>query len=172
MRKLFILTLLFVGISINYSAADHPIKLTSSMIKYDAKTKSIRVECKVFFDDFAPVISASLIKSINQSNLTKDDLRRIENYFIEKYKITINGKTLPWEIKSYDIAKRETILTLVFTHSNITLNKGDQIHIENALLFEVFGDIQSNWMTLRFPPFLKNEYFECTTFNQKYSHTL
>lgn len=142
------------------------------MIKYEAKYKRIGVVCKVFFDDFSPAISATLLRSINQSNLTKDDLRRIENYFTAHFQININGKIMPWKIESYDIAHRENILTLVFSKTPMTLKKGDDIKIENTLLFEMFGDIQSNWMTLRFPPFLKDYNFESNTFDSVYSYTL
>ena len=149
---------LILSISITYASKGHPIKLTSSEIKYDAKTKSVRVECKLFIDDFAPAISATLMRSINQSDLTKDDLKRIENYFISKYKILINGKLLSWKIKSYDIGNN--ILSLVFIINNVEIKKGDDLEIENALLFEAFGDVQSNWMTIRFPPYIGNYNFE------------
>ncbi len=169
MKKILFITFLLFNLSIAYSFKEHPIKLTSSEIRYDEKKKSIKIECKLFIDDFAPVVSSTLIRNLNQSKLTKDDLRRIENYFIAKYKIAINGKTLSWKIKSYDIASN--ILTLIFINDDIKIQKGDDLVIENTLLFEVFGDIQSNWMTMRFPPHLRRYTFESKIEKYYYSHT-
>ena len=45
--QIIILSTLFIFFSFS-----HPIKLTSSIIKYDTETKSISMECKVFIDDF------------------------------------------------------------------------------------------------------------------------
>ena len=172
MKKLLFIAILFFSFTIGYSSVGHPIKLTSSLIKYDTKNQNIGIECKVFIDDFSPAISKTLLKNINESNLTKDDLSRIEHYFITKFKISINGMSLPWKIKSYNIEKRENVLTLVFSKTPVILKKGDRIKIENTMLFDIFGDIQSNWMTLRFPPFLKNYNFESNIFKDPYSHTL
>ena len=172
MKKLLCVAILLFSSTIALSSDNHPIKLTSSMIRYDANAKNIVVECKVFIDDFAPVISNSLLKSINQANLTKDDLSSIENYFITNFKISINDKKLPWKIESYDISERQNVLTLVFSKTAVTLKKGDDVKIHNTMLFETFGDIQSNWMTLRFPPLLKDYNFETNTFKESYSRTL
>ena len=87
MNKLLFISLFVCNTSLISSTYTHPIKLTSSQIKYDVKSKSVRLECKVFIDDFAPAISSSLLTTINQgANLTEGDKQRIENYFIEKYK--------------------------------------------------------------------------------------
>ena len=80
----------------------------------------------------------------------------------------INGKPLPWKIKSYYVDNN--VLTLVFVNNNINIQEGDDLKIENALLFESFGDIQSNWMTIRFPPYIRNYNFESKMENPIYSH--
>lgn len=169
MNKLLFVILIIFNASLITSFHSHPIKLTSSEIKYDEKSKSVRIECKVFIDDFAPAISSSLLTSLNQKNLTKDDKRRIENYFTENYKIVINNKNLAWEIDSYDISKN--VLTIIYYNQNITIKKGDQLIIENKLLFETFKEVQSNWMTIRFPPYIKNYNFESVIDYPVYSHT-
>lgn len=168
MGKLLLIIFFVFNTLLTPSTYTHPIKLTSSEIKYDAKAKSVRVECKVFIDDFAPAISATLLTIINQSDLRKEDLTKIENYFYDKYKIMINGKPLPWKIKSYYVDNN--VLTLVFVNNNINIQEGDDLKIENALLFESFGDIQSNWMTIRFPPYIRNYNFESKMENPIYSH--
>lgn len=169
MNNLLFAILFIFNASLSPSLHTHPIKLTSSEIKYDDKSKSVRIECKVFIDDFAPVISSSLLTSLNQQHLTNDDKRRIESYFTEHYKIDINNINLVWEIDSFDISKN--VLSLIFYNHNITIKKGDQLKIENKLLFETFKEMQSNWMTIRFPPFIKNYNFESVIDYPVYSHT-
>jgi len=53
MKKLLCVAILLFSSTIALSSDNHPIKLTSSMIRYDANAKNIVVECKVFIDDFA-----------------------------------------------------------------------------------------------------------------------
>ena len=81
----------------------HPIKLTSSIFKYDKETKGLSMECKVFVDDFAPAIDQALEHRINNKTLTKDDLSRIEDYFTQlrlKYVAYSRGKFDCWTISS------------------------------------------------------------------------
>ena len=99
----------------------HPIKLTSSIIKYDKETKSLSMECKVFVDDFAPAIGQTLEHRINNKTLTKDDLSRIEDYFISNYKIFIDGEKLPLAIDQYKVANN--VMTLSFKSTHIILKK-------------------------------------------------
>ncbi|MDG1160840.1 MAG: hypothetical protein P8M76_02080 [Flavobacteriaceae bacterium] len=147
----------------------HPIKLTSSIIKYDKETKVLSMECKVFVDDFAPAIDQALEHRINNKTLTKDDLSRIEDYFITNYKIFIDGEKLPLAIDQYKVANN--VMTLSFSSIYITLKKGNKLNIENELLFEKFPDLQSNWMTIQIPPFLSNYNFESKFENYIYSYT-
>lgn len=172
MKKLLLITILLVSGTLSALPLSHPIKLTSSLIKYDKDKSTIGVECKVFIDDFSPSISEGLEKRVYKSNLTQEDLKAIERYFTANFKISINGKVLPWKIISYDVEKSANVLTLTFSKNSITLRIGDVIKIENTLLFESFGDIQSNWMTLRFPPFIRDDNFETNTFRHIYSKTL
>ena len=127
------------------------------------------MECKVFIDDFAPAIGPNLENRINDNSLTKDDLLRIENYFMTNYKIFIDGKKLLLTIDKYKVANN--VMTLSFSSTYITLKKGDKLNIENELLFEKFPDLQSNWMTIQIPPFLPNYNFESKFDNYLYSFT-
>ena len=163
-KQIIILSSLFILFSFS-----HPIKLTSSIIKYNSETKVISMECKVFIDDFAPAIGPNLENRINDKSLTKDDLSRIENYFMTNYKIFIDGKKLLLTIDKYKVANN--VMTLSFSSTYITLKKGDKLNIENELLFEKFPDLQSNWMTIQIPPFLPNYNFESKFDNYLYSFT-
>lgn len=163
-KQIIILSSLFILFSFS-----HPIKLTSSIIKYNSETKVIRMECKVFIDDFAPAIGPNLENRINDKSLTKDDLLGIENYFRTNYKIFIDGKKLLLTIDKYKVANN--VMTLSFSSTYITLKKGDKLNIENELLFEKFPDLQSNWMTIQIPPFLPNYNFESKFDNYLFSFT-
>lgn len=150
------------------TTSEHPIKLTASEIKYDIKTNSIKIQCKVFVDDFAPAINPDLEDNINNLTVSDNEKQLIEDYFATKYKISINDKKLPLKFKSYKV--EYNAMTVEFLETNITLKKGDTIHIENQLLFEEFGPMQSNWMAIRIPPFLPNYNFESKIEDYTYSH--
>ncbi|RNC86249.1 MAG: hypothetical protein ED556_08090 [Winogradskyella sp.] len=151
------------------SLSSHPLKLTASEIKYDEKTKSIRVDCRVFIDDFAPVINKTLFDRLENSNITEDDKLAIQNYFAFNYRISINGKVLPFKIKDYKV--QSNVMNIEFAKNYITLKKGDKLYIENNLLFEVFGPMQTNWVTLRIPPFIPKGSFESQIESNSYSQT-
>lgn len=92
------------------STVAHPIKLTSSMLSYDIDSKKLHIECNVFIDDFSLAISPTLESSINTSDLSGNDFRKIENYFNSNFKIIINDKPLVWQIESYNVLKTENVL--------------------------------------------------------------
>jgi len=169
MKRLIFITTILNSLLFISSSYKHPIKLTSSEIKYDVKANTIAVECKVFLDDFAPVISTTLLADVSTSKLTEIDKKKIENYFIAKYKIMINGKELPLKFEKYKY--KHNVMTITFSRNNITIKKGDKLYIENELLFEEFVDLQSNWISIRIPPFLPNYNFESKYNNYSYSHT-
>ncbi|MEM6718895.1 MAG: DUF6702 family protein [Bacteroidota bacterium] len=146
----------------------HPIKLTSSEIKYDAKTKSIQMRCNVFIDDFTPVINPTLFIRAKQESLTEEDKKGIEQYFQQKYRIYINNRQLSLSFEDYTI--KENVMTIAFSENYAELKKGDEIYIENELLFEEFDYQQSNWISFNMPPFLLNKNFESKMDNSTYSH--
>lgn len=162
------LWVLLTSLSIVIASFTHPIKMTSSRVLYDVKSHSLNIETKVFVDDFAPVISESLLPRINKG-LNEIDKIQIESYFALKFEITINGKKLPMKFDTYDL--KGNVMTIKFAKSAITLKKGDEIYIENELLFDEFEELQSNWITLSIPPFLPNHNFACDYENYSYSHT-
>lgn len=149
------------------SSLDHPMKLTSSEIKYDINTKSIKMECKVFIDDFAPVINPTLFVRAQKLNLTNDDKKGIERYFQEKYRIFINHRKLSLSFEEYSI--RENVMSIRFSENYVSLQKDDEIYVENELLFEEFDYQQSNWITFNMPPFIFNRNFESKKGNFTYS---
>lgn len=170
MKKGACIVILLFSAFIALSSFKHPIKLTSSQIKYNDESQHISMECKVFIDDFSLAFNDSMLTRINISNLSETDKKLIENYFAIKYIFSVNGKKLPFEFKTYNV--KANVMTITFAIDSITLKKGDQLYIENELLFEEFGDLQSNWVTLTLPPFLANYNFESTLDESTYSYTL
>jgi len=147
---------------------EHPIKLTSSEIKYDANTKTIQMKCNVFIDDFTPVINATLFVRAKQVRLNEEDKKGIERYFQEKFRIYINNRLLSLEFEDYTI--KENVMTIEFSKNYADIKKGDELYIENELLFEEFEYQQSNWVTFNMPPFLLNKNFESKIDNFSYSY--
>ncbi|MEM6684621.1 MAG: DUF6702 family protein, partial [Bacteroidota bacterium] len=91
----------------------HPMKLTSSEIKYDVASKSIQMKCNVFIDDFTPVINNTMFIRAKQVNLTEEDKKGIEQYFQAKYRIYINNRQLSLSFKSYSIEQNVQSLHFV-----------------------------------------------------------
>lgn len=98
------------------------------MIEYNPETNSIRMECRVFIDDFENSI---VKKDFNVSNLTKEDKEEIEYFFDEFYHIVINGKKLPLNYKSFEIIEGHNVLVIKFTENDIAVKKGDNLLIKN-----------------------------------------
>ncbi len=167
-KKLHIAVLLFSSLLI-LSSSKHPIKLTSSEIKYDTESHSISIACKVYIDDFSSAISSTLQNSILNSNVTEGQKELIEFYFNTKYKISINGKKVPFKFNTYSV--EYNVMNIEFSKNYMTLKKGDKIYIENELLFEAFGPMQSNWVTLEIPPFLSSFTFESKMDDSSYAYT-
>lgn len=155
-------TFLLLGVLLVFSSYKHPIKLTASLIEYNPETSSIRMECKVFIDDFENSLTK---KDFNVSNLSKEDKEEIEYFFGEYYNITINGKELPLNYEASEIHASYNVLVIKFAENDITIKKGDNLFIENKLFFEQFGYLQSNRITVRIPPFISEKNYVTTLKN-------
>ncbi len=167
MKRRLHIVLLLLGVISCFSSFTHPLKVTASLIEYNEDAKNIRVECKVFVDDF----SQSIGRPMNVNNLSERDIKDIERYFREFYVVMVNGKKYPFEYDSSYYEKSFNVLTIKFYESDFTVKKGDKLEVKNALLFDVFGFLQSNRMELRFPPFFQSSYFESTKVKDAIEHT-
>ena len=139
------------------SAHSHPLKMSTSLIEYDAEQSKMSLECRVFIDDFANTLSR---RSLNASNLTAEDIYAIENYFSQFYHVAHNGQKVSFKYRTSEVFGGDNVLSLNFVIENLTLQAGDQLLIENQLFFTRFGALQSNKMTVRIPPFITEEFFE------------
>lgn len=164
-KKLFYKYLFCALILLGTTSFTHPLKFTASLIDYDANTKSLKMECRVFIDDFENCINKKLAKDISISNLSKADKDAIQKYFEEYYHITVNGKKIPLKYKTSEVLKDYNVFAIKFSDNNLTMKKGDKLLIENTLFFEEFSYMQSNRITVRIPPFIAEDYFEATVGN-------
>lgn len=171
MKKIANKTLMCLCVVILTTSFKHPIKLTASLIEYDVKTSSLKMEFKVFIDDFEKSINKTLTKNINLSDLSKDDIKGIDDYFDDYFKITLNSKALPVKYKSSELLKEYNIFTIKFTDNVVKFKKGDNLEISNTLFFTEFGYVQSNRMTIRIPPFVIEDNHETTLNNYLIPYT-
>ena len=164
-------TFLLLGVLLSFSSFKHPVKLTSSLIEYNPETSSMRVQCRVFIDDFERSINQMLAKDINVSDLTEKDKTGIENYFELFYYITVNDEEIPLKYKASKVYEKYNVLDIEFSENVLTLKKGDRFFIENTLFFEEFKDLQSNRITVDIPPFINEDNRVTTLDNHSISYT-
>lgn len=161
MKTKFYKIVITIGILLFCSSISaHPIKLTSSLIEYNAEKMKLQIECRVFLDDFTNSINDTFVKNINLTNLSNKDKKGIESYFQKYYVISINGKRFPLKYISSKVLKEHNVCIFKFSQNISSIKKGDQLCVENKLFFEEFDLIQTNMVTLRFPPLIKELYFE------------
>ena len=154
--KLKITNILLLSLALLFPliSAAHPLKLSASLIEYDPKDKTIRLECKVFLDDFERSLSRSVLKGVDVSTVKRQERPKIiEAYFNEFYRITFNGKKLPLEYASIIPLKEHNVLIIKFKRTPLSIKKGDKLDIENSMFFRDFGPAQSNRVAVRIPPF-------------------
>lgn len=161
-----------ISIFLICSSASHPIKLTSSLLEYQASTGVLSYECKVFIDDFENSINKTLSKKIAIHKPTQEDIAGMNKHFGSHVKILINGKPLPMVYKSSEVIKSANVYIIRFKDFPIKLKKGDKIQISNSLFFEEFEYAQTNFVLVRIPPFVKEENYDLSLDNRTVNFTL
>ena len=151
----------------------HPLKLSASLIEYDHKDKTVRMECKVFMDDFELSLSRSVLKGSDPATLEVEKKPRIiEEYFKNFYHITINGKRVPLNYKSATPLYSQKVLIIEFAKVHVPLKEGDSLHIKNSIFFQDFGSAQTNRTIVRIPSFDIDKGHLATIDNHTFAHTL
>ena len=150
---------LLLGVFLISTSFNHALKLTTSLIEYDSEKNSIRMECRLFIDDFENTIDRD---DFNVSSLSNEDIQEIEYYFDKFYRILINSNKLKLNYESSKVYGTTNVLGIKFLIEDISIEEGDALLIENKLFFAEFGPLQSNQMTVRIPPFLNQGFHETT----------
>jgi len=171
MKRIHFIALFLFSILLLFSSFKHPIKLTASLIEYDEKSKSMKMECRVFIDDFEKSINKRLTKDIDVTNLTEEDKFGIEDYFKQYYSIAINGKRMSLQLEQTELMEAQNIIIIKFAEKDFPIKKGDKLTVENILFFVEFGELQSNRVTLRMPPFLNEHSFQSSINRYSFYYT-
>jgi hypothetical protein len=154
-------------------AMGHPLKLSASLIEYNPDTKSLRMECKVFRDDFERSLHRTVLKGINPATIKQDEKSKIiDSFFKNFYTIALNGKVLPLKLEASKHLTGHNVLVLRFAANKLKLRKGDKLKITNTLFFQDFGYAQSNRIAVRIPPFSIDDHHVATFANFEFLFTL
>ena len=148
------LALALVGaLSLPITSLGHPLKLSASLVEFDPESKTLRMECKVFRDDFERSLD-SVLKGIDPNTIKKEEKAKIiETYFNQHYVITFNKKVLPLKLESSKYLRDFNVLVFRFEPHSVMIKEGDTLKIKNTLLFAEFGYAQTNRVAVRIPPF-------------------
>ena len=172
-RGMVVMLLALAGAFIPAKAWGHPLKLSASLIEYDSRKKSFRVECKVFADDFDHSLFTSVLKGVDRSKLTiKDKKRAIEEYFESFYSIRVNDTRVPLKLASTEMLHRHNVLVVRFKEAEMPIKRGDRLKIRNILFFKDFGPAQTNRITVRIPMFNIDDGHVATMLEYAFSYTL
>lgn len=147
-------SLAFLGVLLApLTSLSHPLKLSASLIEFDPEAKTLRMECKVFRDDFERSLD-SVLKGIDPNTIKKEEKAKIiETYFNQHYVITFNKKVLPLKLESSKYLRDFNVLVFRFEPHSMMIKEGDTLTIKNTLLFAEFGYAQTNRVAVRIPPF-------------------
>ena len=143
--------------------------MTSSELKFDGNEKVIQLQCNLFIDDFAPAVTETLFDGLSNGNVSDGDKKMIQFYFQAKYRIFVNDKLLKLKLKRHLV--EQNVISVFFEAKLKSFSKGDKLRIENELLFEKFGPLQTNWVVLKLPPDLPNFTYQSKLEDYIYKHT-
>ena len=151
----------------------HPLKLSVSLIKYDETTKTLRMECKVFIDDFQRSLVNSVLNGRDLRQVKKADRAGlIEAYFQKFYLVKHNGRRVVWKVKSATPLMQHNVLVIRFKSIPLKLKKGDRLEIKNTMFFRDFGYEQTNRIVTEVPLFKIDDAHSADIENHTFSYVL
>ncbi|MFO0356447.1 MAG: DUF6702 family protein [Sphingobacteriaceae bacterium] len=162
MRKLIFNSFVILSIFFLSTAFKHPVKLTASLIEYNETKKNLHIETKLFIDDFLASFKKSKGLTIDIRNISKTDKDKINEYFNDDFKISLNKKDFMLNYNSLEIMEQYNVAVFKFDYKVSEINKGNILEVSNTLFFKDFGYIQSNRCTVRIPPFIEEDNYEFT----------
>ena len=168
-----ILLLLLVGPVVSTTALAHPLKLSASLVEYDSSKKKLRMQCKVFIDDFELSLYRTVLKGVDLSALNaKDKTTAVQDYFERFYTIRVNGEQVPLKVTSIRPLLKQNVLVIKFSSGKVPLKKGDEFRIRNAIFFRDFGPAQTNRVVVRMPAFGVDDWHAANVFEPTLNFTL
>jgi len=154
-------------------AWSHPLKMSSALIEHNPEKETIRLECKVFIDDFQLSILDAMEKGVVP--VTTERSKRhllIESYFGEYFIIGYNEKVLPLKLKSVTPLSEQNVFQIQFVEVPLKLRNRDRLVIKNTLMFKDFGLAQTNRFIVRIPAFKFQAVQAATIENHYFSYTI
>ena len=156
--KILLLLLFFVGSPVDA----HQLKFSTTLIEYEEKSGKINFIFNVFMDDFVLSAKNLLSKEIDYLSPTKADKKRVKKYFDTYFKISINGEKLDIKYEEIEIHTNYNAFSFKFSSDKISIKKGDELVVENNIMFTEFGYRQTNVNVIRMLPFFSEKHYQAT----------
>ena len=156
--KPFILLLFLISSSV----FAHQLKFSTTLIEYDEQSAKIDLMFNVFMDDFALGIQNLLSKEIDCISPSESEKKDLKKYFETYFKIELNGIKLNLQYQEVEIYSDFNAFRFKFSCDEIYFYKGDELFVENNVLFNEFEYQQTNMNVLRIPPFFEEKHYQAT----------
>ena len=160
LSKPLILIFLFFGLYINSHA--HQLKFSTTLIEYNKESNEIEFMFNLFMDDFLFSANKILPKEVDFLSPSKTEKRKVKKYFDTYFKIAVNGVVLDLKFEEIEVHTNYNAFRFKFSCSQIYIQKGDVLFIENNLLFNEFGYKQTNMNVIRMLPFFEEKHYQAT----------
>ena len=147
---------------ISSSVSAHQLKFSTTLIEYDEQSAKIDLMFNVFMDDFALGIQNLLSKEIDYISPSKSEKKDLKKYFETYFKIELNGINLNLQYQEAEIYSDFNAFRFKFSCDEIYFYKGDELFVENNVLFNEFEYQQTNMNVLRIPPFFEEKHYQAT----------
>jgi len=130
-------------------ASLHPVHVSFTNVEYNEETQEVLIASRIFWDDMELSIKEQFDVDLNIGSQTQHPEMEhyIEIWFVQNFKININGKAVAPETIHLDNTERGEMAIRVFL--SFKTEKPKSISIENQILTDLFAD-QSNLVILTF----------------------
>lgn len=110
----------------------HPYYVSVSEVRIDTVAKSVNVSCKLFTDDLQEALYRINKIPIDLSKQNDNQKKMLENYFKERFKLTIGNKAIPLVFIGYEIEEEATWCYFEFNK----IDSFGKVVIINTLLYD------------------------------------
>ena len=136
--KISFLLLLFVGLT---AMGLHKFYVAIFQIDYVPQKKMVQITTRIFVDDLNDALKKKYLTTtfIGLDKETPEDITLMKKYFIDKFKLTINGQP-----KTITYLSNELENNVIICYFNIKeVSKLSTIEIENTILTELHSEQQN-----------------------------
>ncbi|MDA3912431.1 MAG: hypothetical protein PF448_13845 [Bacteroidales bacterium] len=139
MHFLIIISLLFASL--------HPVHVSFTNVEYNEDKQELLIASRIFWNDMELSVKEQLEVDLGLGSETQhpDTEQYIEAWFVQNFKISINGKAISPDEIQLDKTERSEMAMRVFL--SLKTEKPESLKIENQILTELFAD-QSNLLII------------------------